>query len=469
RRMVWAAGATVLAAGLIIWPGPGDQSLAAEVDFSRLENLPGAEKIPPPPRSLADQKIQIDPNEPISLAQFIDLALSNNPSTRQAWQEARAAAAELGQARSPLYPQVSIQYDLNYQRAGPSLGADDFEETNWGPTLKLNYLLLDAGSRSAAITQALEQLSAASQQYRQTLQDLLLSVEEAYYNYTSAHMSIAAAEASLGYTQTALEVAEDKHKVGLIGKADVLQAQANKAEAAYQLEAARGQVMSAWINLSQVAGLPLHPPLKAALPAQIRTDLVNQPAKELVKKAIEQRADLKALRATIKSSQAAVEAARAKMWPSLSTELQVEFNDYSDKDPEFDYAAFLVVSYDLFTGFSNSYGLIAAQAKAQAAQAQLASIEHQTATAVLVQYTSYQTALHAVRSSQAYLASAEASHELQLALYKQGQAAMVDVVNAQTKLADARVKLVQAKTRVYLAVARLAHASGAMVLPEEKR
>ena len=42
--------------------------------------------------------------KPYTLADLIDMAESNNPETRVAWERARAQAASLGVARSELYP-----------------------------------------------------------------------------------------------------------------------------------------------------------------------------------------------------------------------------------------------------------------------------------------------------------------------------------------------------------------------------
>jgi hypothetical protein len=57
---------------------------------------------PPPglPSSLAEQP------DRLSLAQLVDAALRENPSTRAAWQTARAAAATYGAARGAYYPSI---------------------------------------------------------------------------------------------------------------------------------------------------------------------------------------------------------------------------------------------------------------------------------------------------------------------------------------------------------------------------
>ena len=47
--------------------------------------------------------------EPLELAELVDIALSKNPSTRESWQRARAAAAELGESMGDYYPEVRFE------------------------------------------------------------------------------------------------------------------------------------------------------------------------------------------------------------------------------------------------------------------------------------------------------------------------------------------------------------------------
>lgn len=43
----------------------------------------------------------------LNLSQLVDVALRDSPTTRQAWEQARAAAAEWAAARGSYYPTIS--------------------------------------------------------------------------------------------------------------------------------------------------------------------------------------------------------------------------------------------------------------------------------------------------------------------------------------------------------------------------
>ncbi|MGH8570002.1 MAG: hypothetical protein ACREXU_18850, partial [Gammaproteobacteria bacterium] len=72
---------------------------APEVPWRAGEPLP---KVPEPRQGSAAAI-----SGPLSLAQITDLALMNNPETREAWAVARAEAAELGIARALYWPQLN--------------------------------------------------------------------------------------------------------------------------------------------------------------------------------------------------------------------------------------------------------------------------------------------------------------------------------------------------------------------------
>src|SRR4029434_7393 len=59
----------------------------------------------PPPQIPADY---VKPGATLTLGQLIDIALKTNPSTREAWHSALAAAAEVGSRRSLYFPYVEV-------------------------------------------------------------------------------------------------------------------------------------------------------------------------------------------------------------------------------------------------------------------------------------------------------------------------------------------------------------------------
>lgn len=118
----------------------------------------------------------VDPGRTYSLPDLIDVAERHNPTTRAAWENARATAARLGVARSELLPNLTAVAMANTTRDGVLLGNAFVRQTLglYQPMLQVSYLALDFGDRSARIDEIREQLVAANLNFNQSLLDVLL-------------------------------------------------------------------------------------------------------------------------------------------------------------------------------------------------------------------------------------------------------------------------------------------------------
>ena len=164
-----------------------------------------------PPKVAPPNDLVLPPSGvPLELAQIVDLALSNNPATRTTWLESRLAEANLGSVRSAYLPTVDLGASLT--RAHTSAGT---ATTLSGPTLSLDYLLLDFGGRNAAAEAARQTLIASGFTHNQTIQDVILGVEQAYYDYLDAKALLTAQEATIKERQTSLDSPDARHPPGL--------------------------------------------------------------------------------------------------------------------------------------------------------------------------------------------------------------------------------------------------------------
>ena len=98
----------------------------------------------------------IQPGRVYDLPKLIDLAQQTNPETRATWQEARAAAARVGIAEGAYLPTLgaigmaSYAHLPDYDKMGPFLVGTGVLE----PLLRLDWLLVDFGRRSADLDSA---------------------------------------------------------------------------------------------------------------------------------------------------------------------------------------------------------------------------------------------------------------------------------------------------------------------------
>src|ERR1700751_5508615 len=113
---------------------------------------------------------QIDATKIYTLAELTDIAESQNPETRVAWQDAKARAATLGIVRSSLFPTMAAVALGETIRQAALIG-EYFHRQTLGifePFLHVEYLVFDVGGRSGTIDIAKANLLAADLSFNDT-------------------------------------------------------------------------------------------------------------------------------------------------------------------------------------------------------------------------------------------------------------------------------------------------------------
>src|SRR2546422_737264 len=151
----------------------------------------------------------------LTLTDIVDIALRNNTATAAAWADARAAAATYGAARGQYYPTVSVTATATTVKTAATAGRVSVQQQLYGPTLNASWLLFDFGVRSGSVAGAREALLAADWTHNAVIQNVVLDVETAYFQYHATKALLAAQQTTLKEAQTNLEAAEQRHRVGL--------------------------------------------------------------------------------------------------------------------------------------------------------------------------------------------------------------------------------------------------------------
>ena len=429
------------------------------------------------PNSVWDDLRQRQPDisKPLTLAELTDLALHNSASTRKAWHDARAAAAQVDKAEGLFMPALTVNAGGN--RSGVSASPDSFssQTLQYGPGLQLNYLVINfGGGRAAAVEQALQTVYTANHTFNRTLQDTLLGVETAYFTVISAQAGVEAAQANVTDAQKALEFAQARNTAGIGTALDVLQAQAAVDQAHYTLAAARGQLQVAHGALALAVGLPADAQItpvnpETALPTSL---LATNDLRRTIDDAISQRPDIAALRSDLAAKRAAIQVAHAESWPSLYLNSNVN-RDYYDTysgtpktgDHDWSYGAGINVKWDIFDGWQTESQIRTAEEQAKSAEAVLEQAELSASADVWTRFQNYETSLQKHTFSLAYYNSAAAARDLAAEAYTAGLKTVLDLLTADAQLANARSQQVAARQEVFIALANLIYSTGQLTVP----
>ena len=425
------------------------------------------------PRSTATV---IDPKHPYALAELIDLAEQNNPRTRIVWERAKQAANRLGIARSAYYPVLAGLAVFGDQRTiGPfpkplaPRGYTMVEIPIVQPEITLQYLLFDFGKREARVDAATAEKLAAGANFIQANQDLAFRVASGYYRLLTAKERLQATQDTLKTAQTTQDAAEAQLANGRSTMPDVLNARAETAQAAFDMESADGDEKIARVTLSETIGAEPSPDL--TIDAQKDSLLPGSLAKtidQLIENALSSRSDLMAQAAEIRAADDDVKQARDDYRPQIvlsGSGAQTAIwptTDYGELGPanEPTWSASLGIQWRVFDGGARRNELAAAESRRRAAQDEMTDKHDQAVREVWTAYIAFRTARRKQQAAVSLLDSANTSYQASLEAYKYGVKNLVDVLTAERQLAVARLSGVSARSQLLLEAVDLEFVTG---------
>jgi outer membrane protein len=444
-------------------PSPGEQAIKLE---AALEAAPGG----------PDNKLLAHAAQPkYDLPALIDLALSRNPDTREAWEAARAAAAGWGISRAPFYPTVRVDSQNGYERILDQVPKHWGTLKNWRSSdlLTLNYDLADFGRRDAAARSAREQLMAANLHFNRKIQEVVFAVEKNFYLLDAERANVAAAQAIVRLAITDRRAVEKSRAAGLATKPDVLLARQREARSRFDLENAELGVSDAQADLAVALGVRVDAlPKIESFGGQTVPATLSGTVDRLIDLAMHERPDLAAKVAAVRSHDAEVDLARASVYPTV--ELSGYYGSYAfnyrlsnPPTPQFtamapEYAASVALRWDAFAGFEHVNSIEQAQADREASRAELYRYQLDVASQVWRAYYAFATALRKYQYAQALLAASQSAYDSNFGSFNRGLATIVDLLSAERDLADAKYTMVGSRADLLISAAAVAYATGAI-------
>lgn len=441
----------------------------------------------------------------LNLAELLDIALQNNPSTKQTWAQARAAAAQYGQSLSLFYPSIStntsyLRFKNATTTANAQYGTDIANNSNAsgqnvsmgqqsnpvrqglgsptilyttqvGPDVTLAYTLFDFGQRTSAALAAREALYYADLTHNQEIQTIMQTVMMDTYNYLYQQALLRSDKANLANAQMSLDAANERFALGLAALGDVAQARTQYLQNKINLTTQKQNLEDAFAQLAYDLGLPSSLSFKVQpLPDQIVADPILESVDALVEKAQMQRQDLLAAQANIRSKEAILLNAKRAVYPVVGIGLDTGHYWFQKgmQEPGPHWAAQVSLSFPIFQGFFYANGIKNAEANVELARAQLFQTELGMIQSVTTSHMGVKTAASNLVDSEEYLKAAELEFDIALTGYKAGTMTILDVMSAQSSLADARSKKANSQKEWFSSLAALAYATGSLcATPDE--
>lgn len=460
-------------------------------------------------------KEELPEEVPLSAAELIDYGLRNNPQTRVTWNIARSNAYLLYANQSSFYPQIAatgevdlVQSHFNAGSAGARIrgagigsiinginainNANNANNNINGPVVETNiiaggggvaaasgavynqffitdlsvsYVMLDFGGRQASVDAARQALFSANWSHNRTLQTVILTILQSYYNYIAAQANVEAQKDNLKNARQNLDSARTMYEAGVARLVDYLLARSAYVNAELLLEQAYNNQNTTMGQLSTSIGVRADTKFKIVpMPDYLPEVDIENDMHALLEKAKESRPDLAAAYADYLN---ALEQITIQF--SAGMPIAGAFADYQRinfiHDPAnngYISSAGITVTGPLFDGFLARNLTKSAKARTAAAYAIYKTTEEQAFLDVVTSYYAFQTAVKTIKYSKEYLLYAKEAYEVAFFGYREGISTLLDLLTATVTLANARTAYIQARTQYVTAIASLAYATGTL-------
>jgi outer membrane protein TolC len=419
----------------------------------------------------------------LSLVDSIRLALAHNSAILQSQNELEATYGIVVQTRALVIPKVQISG--KYQAVDPASidklqvsggnGAGGgvpfaltYADQNWNVNIQVVQSIYEGGRMAVAVRSARLTRDQALANHQAAVADALLAVRLAYDGTLLAEQLILVQEASVKLLTLELENTTRRYEAGTVPRFNVLRAEVELANARPRLIKARNAFRIAKNGLINLLGY--HVPLEIweDIPLRLSGNLEAEPYEiELpaaISRALEQRAELTALRKGRALSQEAIQSARAGLLPSLQV-----FAGYGARSSSFsDNLAFVLdgwsagaqLSWNIFDGLATKGKVDEAKARYRQAEVRLDDRTRQIEIEVRTAYSNFIEAREVLESQKKVREQAEEALRLATVRSDAGTGTQLDVLSAQTALTEARTTQIQALYDYAAARARLERAMG---------
>ena len=401
---------------------------------------------PAPPRP--QPQTQAQGPQALTLKQAEQIAIQNHPQIQAATFEAAVAKAQVQQARSIYYPQAygsltGVDAENNSRIAAGALNNPIIFD-RYSNGLAVGQLVTDFGRTHELVKSSNLHAKAQQENIVATRADVLLQVDQAYFNVLRAQSLLQVAQETVKERQTVAEqvsaLAKNQLKSGLdvsFANVDLAQAQLLLIQAQNDLQASFAQLATA-LGYSDQRAFTL---VEELMPDAPPSDVAN-----LIQQAMMNRPELIGQRLEVSSQQSFATAERDLWFPTVSAVGAAGLTPVHDSNLQPRYAAGgFNVNVPIFNG--HLFGALRNEATARAnAEAQfLRDLQNRIVRDVQTAWLNANSGFQRLAVTQQLLNEAQQALDLAQARYKLGLSSIVELSQAQLNYTQAEIAQASAK------------------------
>ena len=379
----------------------------------------------------------------MSVKDFEDLAVANNPALKQASALVRRSAALARQAG--LYPNPSVGY------IGEEIRGGSFGGGQHGAYIQQNILLGGKrGLRRGVFEEQRreDEIGVTEQRYR-----MLSDVDQEFYSALTAQETASLRRSLMKIAQDAVETVHQLANVGQADAPDVLQAEVEAEQAKVEYATSQRNYIQTFEVLASLAGKPELPP--SPLQGNLEDWPKLDPA-QTIETIVRDSPMVKRAQQSVEQAEAKLRSARRETIPDLSLRAGIRqdnelLNDASIKPTRVGLVGFATIGVNIPIFNRNQGNVAAARADVERAQQEVARARlalRRKAAPLLQSYLAEQ--VEADRYKSEMIPRATRAYQLYLNKYRQMASAYPQVLISQRTLFQLQVGYIQALENLWM-------------------
>lgn len=416
---------------------------------------------------------KIDPSSTliVDLNTVIDYTLCNNPDISEAWSLTKKQIEQIYLVKSSYMPKINLIGESNtgsidykaYENPGSNYNSKSIYSSI---NIEAKWLFYDFGLKNNSVNQAKFMFIALSESQNSLVQKKFLEASTLYFDVIRLQGEFALSKEAESLAQQSYFIAEKKYHAGVGLFSDMLQAKTTLAKANSDKIRAEGNLLASKGDLAESMGYDVSKPFEINTSSMRNHDyqLVLSSVDSLIQQANKIHPELLGAQAEVLAAEENLLATKKENLPKLY--LTSNFQSYRQQGNSFininQNSAIIGIKVEvpIFNGLEHKHKLRVAQLDLDIKNSKLRQIQRSINIKVWKSYYNLRTESNNLNVIEELQNSASTLYQIALQRYKSGVGNMLELIDAQKSLADAKQQKNAASSRWNIARVELLSSVG---------
>jgi outer membrane protein TolC len=399
-------------------------------------------------------------NKTLTLGECIAIGLKTNPTGEISRQGLKAIQEKIGETKAGYYP--TLKLSSAYTHTSPALLMSKEASTdNYDNRLAVRQTLFDAGATASLVQGVLHTITAQEYDTTKTGLDIRLTVSTLFIDVLKKQELLTVAKAALSSTEQHRQQSQALYQEGVSPRADVIKSEVQVSTARLTVVSADNAVLFAKASLSAFMGVPVT--IAFEVDGQEVERMQHHPlpdVREALDQAYHLRPELMGVKARLAAADAAVNQAASGFYPNVTLDASYGWQESTFVPTDSKWGVGVTVALPVFEQLTTRSKVGQAVANRSGVKASEAQAMRAVELEVQQAWLGFMEAQE--RQTVAVKALEQATEDMRVSegRYQEGLGVILEVIDAQTALTQAKTNQVVAVFDIATAQVKLDRATG---------